>query len=487
MNSAAKRQLEFGDYQTPQDLAEALCRLVLQLGIKPKSVLEPTCGVGRFVRAAVHCFERPIVRAFDINDTYVSAARSVLEYAADLVTIEQANFFNTDWPSVISSLPEPLLVIGNPPWVTNSALASVGSDNLPRKSNFQNHGGLDAVTGKSNFDISEYMLIRLSEALQGRNATLAMLCKTSVARKLMAYCWKRDLEMGDCHIFPIDAQETFGASVEASLFVASFNGLGKDRSCIVHTGLDTTSHCKHLGYRDGLLISDLELYDKWKFLRGDTRFTWRSGLKHDCAKIMEFSDDGGRIVNGLGESVDLEDAFLYPLLKSSAVAGSEKSGKRWVLVTQRNVGDDTSEIARLAPKTWRYLEDHADWLDRRASIIYKKRPRFSIFGIGQYSFAPWKVVISGFYKKLEFRVVGPQSGRPVMLDDTAYFLGCEGEYDAQLLAGIFNSEAAKALLSSMVFWDAKRPITVDLLSQISVERLANQLGRSVRAPEWTLR
>jgi hypothetical protein len=192
---------------------------------------------------------------------------------------------------------------------------------------------------------------------------------------------------------------------------------------------------------------------------------------------MEFSEESGKLVNGLGKRVHLEDSFLYPLLKSSAVAGSVKAGKRWMLVTQRSVRDDTSIIKYAAPRTWQYLLDHADWLDKRASIIYKNRPRFCVFGIGEYSFAPWKVMISGFYKRLEFSLAGPMHGRPVMLDDTAYFLGCNDESEAKLLADMLNSAPARDLLSSLVFWDSKRPITVDVLSQICVERLAEHLGK----------
>jgi hypothetical protein len=479
--SHATQKLEYGDYQTPVDLADASCRMLGRLGIRPRALVEPTCGVGNFLKIGVESFGSAIVaKGFDINPEYVDEAQSLLGHAtsAASVSVEQANFFDLDWASIVASLPEPLLVLGNPPWVTNSALGCVGSDNLPVKSNFQKHNGLDAVTGKSNFDISEFMLIRLSEALQRKNATLAMLCKTAVARKVMSYCWKRNLEMGDCHIFPIDAQRDFGAAVEACLFVASFNAKGKDRSCIVHQDFNSGSPCSHLGFRDGLLISDVEGYEEWKFLRAATSYTWRSGIKHDCAKVMEFSEQNGKLTNGFGTSVEIEDTFLFPLLKSSAVAGSDKTGKRWILVTQRNVGEDTSGIERAAPRTWRYLLDHAEWLDKRASIIYKKRPRFSVFGIGEYSFAPWKVAISGFYKMLNFRIFGPSDGRPTMLDDTAYFLGSNDETEARLLVELLNSAPARGFLSSLVFWDAKRPITVDVLSQISIESVAEHLGKS---------
>jgi len=45
------------------------------------------------------------------------------------------------------------LVIGNPPWVTNSELGSINSKNLPKKSNFKKNSGLEAMTGKGNFEI----------------------------------------------------------------------------------------------------------------------------------------------------------------------------------------------------------------------------------------------------------------------------------------------------------------------------------------------
>ena len=46
-----------------------------------------------------------------------------------------------------------ILILGNPPWVTNSELSSLNSNNLPKKTNFKELNGLDAITGKGNFDI----------------------------------------------------------------------------------------------------------------------------------------------------------------------------------------------------------------------------------------------------------------------------------------------------------------------------------------------
>jgi len=192
---------------------------------------------------------------------------------------------------------------------------------------------------------------------------------------------------------------------------------------------------------------------------------------------MEFVREGARYRNGLGELIDLEDTYVYPMLKSSDLASPEliSGPQRWMLVTQMAIGEETAGIAAIAPKTWHYLLDHAEYLDKRASSIYRKRSRFSIFGVGDYSFAPWKVAISGLYKKLQFRVLGPIRERPVVLDDTCYFIPCQSVEESELLLSLLDSETAKEFFNSMIFWDAKRPITADVLRQLDLGRLADEL------------
>ena len=92
------------------------------------------------------------------------------------------------------------------------------------------------------------------------------------------------------------------------------------------------------------------------------------------------------------------------------------------------------------------LNRHGALLGKRGSVIYKNKPLFSIFGVGPYSFAPWKVAISGFYKKLHFVKVGPVDGRPVVFDDTINFLPCWSEEEADFLETLLNSAAAEEFL-----------------------------------------
>ena len=95
-----------------------------------------------------------------------------------------------------------------------------------------------------------------------------------------------------------------------------------------------------------------------------------------------------------------------------------------------------------------------------------------MFGVGAYSFAPWKVAIAGLYKTLRFVKIAPLDGRPVLLDDICYFLPCEAEADCELLA----SKPATEFLSALAFWDAKRPITARLLNQLDLVQVAKRVG-----------
>jgi hypothetical protein len=187
--------------------------------------------------------------------------------------------------------------------------------------------------------------------------------------------------------------------------------------------------------------------------------------------------DGKGHQNGLGETVALEDEFVFPMLKSSDIGNGRIHCRGVMLVTQQAVGEDTSYIRDRAPKTWAYLKRHAALLDKRGSVIYKKKPPFSIFGVGPYTFAPWKVAISGFYKKLHFVKIGPVDGKPVVLDDTVYFLPCWSEKEASFIETLLHSDAAREFFHSMVHWDEKRPITVDILKRLSIGKLAAMMGR----------
>ena len=280
---AAKQTVEFGDFQTPLRLAKSVCSLLLRTGFEPSSIIEPTCGQGTFLAAALETFPDATARGYEYNPAYAEAAhRTVSRFSQ--ATVQKGDFFRIDWDAELSKLAEP---------------------------------------------------------------------------------------------------------------------------------------------------------------------------KHDCSRVFEFSVKDGELTNGLGEVVSLETDVVFPLLKSSDVAG-HRPPRKYLLVPHRSMEESSLELRSHAPRAWQYLTAHERTLEARASAVYKKRPKFSIFGVGPYSFAPWKVAISGLYKNLRFTKIGPINGQPILLDDTCYFFPCDSEEECLSLYELVSSPLALEFWSSLVFWDSKR-------------------------------
>jgi hypothetical protein len=391
------------------------------------------------------------------------------------VQIRRGDFFDTDWSDMIARSPKPILIIGNPPWVTNATLGSLGSTNLPAKTNDDNLRGIDALTGKSNFDISEWMLRKNVQWLVDTPGMLAVLCKTAVARKVLFYAWSQGLPIASAEVRRIDAQLHFGASVDACLFLVRFQPGASSKECGDYGSLQSVEPDSVFGLRDASLVADVRLYDQWHELLGRGLSGWRSGIKHDCSNVFELVQKGAGYENGMGKQVDVEPEVLFPLLKSSDLARNRQP-RKWLLVPQRTMSASPEDLQRSAPKAWQYLVANGALLDKRGSSIYRNRPRFSIFGVGEYSLSPWKVAISGLYKKLEFVKVPPLQGRPVVLDDTCYFFSCQSERECHVLHELVQSEPARGFWSALVFWDAKRPITAQILNLLDFAALARATG-----------
>lgn len=477
------KKIELGDFQTPLNLAQEVVELLRTAGVIADMVVEPTCGKGSFIRATLSAFPNTkVVYGFDINPAYIREAELALERDETLIThLEHQNFFDLNWKEFFADKNCRILVIGNPPWVTNSALGVLGSNNLPEKTNFQGYNGFSAKTGKANFDISEWMLLKLLEALHHRKGCVAMLCKTATARKVLRHAWCNYLSVGNVSLHLIDAQTHFQASVDACLLIVHTGTKEAPTTASVYPELSFDGLISTFGLVGKELVANIEEYRHLCDIDGLPCYTWRSGVKHDAASIMEFKKRNGYFINGNHEQHQLETTYLFPLLKSSDVANGRTTPKRYVLMTQRRPSDNTAAIKEQAPKTWAYLMIHANFLDQRKSVIYKKRHRFSIFGVGDYTFAPWKVAVSGLYKNCRFEVVGQQHGKPIMLDDTCYFIPCASQEEAQFLCALLNSDICQRFIRSLVFFDAKRPITIDVLSRIDLKKVAQLMNREFEA------
>lgn len=464
---------EYGDYQTPIEFAKKVCHYLKEYRhIEPTAVLEPTCGLGSFLKSSL-VFNAGEYYGIEINQDYCLECQAAIP--DERVKIIHSDFFSFSSKALIRDKRK-ILIIGNPPWVTNSALSALGSDNLPEKGNWKGFRGIDAITGASNFDICESIILQLIGEYRDTNTVIAMLCKTSVARNVFQELKRSCISFSSCDILEFDASKVFGINASACVFVLSLSD--KKISCDFCNVYDfdrPETVKSRFGYDNGQFYSKMntDLSD----IDGRCRFEWRQGVKHDCAKVMELTLTNGGFLNGQKETVKIEDDIVFPLVKSSMFKEPViHRFSKFVLVTQRKAGEETAHLEKEVPETWKYLKKNAELFERRKSSIYRCAPPFSMFGIGDYSYSKYKVGVSGFYKRPLFSVLYSDDEKPVMTDDTSYFI-CFEHYDTAYVAMLLlNSEKVQFFLSGIAFSDAKRPYTKKVLERIDFKKAAGLLS-----------
>ena len=472
--------IEFGDYQTPITFVENVCAYLKNyLGLDPEILFEPTFGLGNFIKGAINVFSNiKTVYGVEINESYCQSTEKELRLVNSCVEIKlfNENIFVFDFGNIKNEISknDKILVLGNPPWITNSELTSIGSENIPLKDNFKGLKGLDAITGKGNFDIAEYIILQLLSEFANYNCYIAMLCKNIVAKNIVRDLPKYDFHLSDIRFLTFDAMSVFNVSCEAGLLLMKYGG--KDDSklvCDVYEFNDPSKKVRSFGWVDNNFISNIQAYNAGSSIDGKCPFVWRQGIKHDCSKVMELSFDERTkcLRNGFKEPVEIEDLYVYPMLKSSDLKGQiiTQSRKR-VIVPQKKIKEVTDNIQELSPKLWSYLNYYGHLLDGRKSSIYKNSPRFSIFGVGEYSYAKYKIAISGFYKEPNFVLV--YSYKPMMLDDTCYLLPFNDYNSAFITMLLLNSDLVQGFIKSIAFLDSKRPYTKDVLMRIDINKVS---------------
>jgi len=474
---------QFGDWQTNKALCLSVCRMLKSNGIAPQVVIEPSCGIGNFISASLDTFDTvEEVYGVEINKDYVGeclaeAGRHNRHNAE--IHILNDNVFNVDFSALKRKIHgKSILILGNPPWVTNSKIGSIEGDNLPTKSNFKGQKGLEAITGKGNFDIAEYISYQMMTVASGENCHIALLLKNSVIKNIVYEQKNGRRGIERFRQYQIDTNKEFNASVSSSLLVCE-SGRAAALQCSVYD-FYTGDFIKTFGWEDDKFVADCKGYALYKEIEGTSPIKWWSGIKHDCSKVMELERKEGHYVNGLKETVDIEEGIVFPFLKSSDLKERVITKcRKYFILTQHRTGENTAAIKNKFPKAYDYLLSHESFLNSRKSIIYKNNYKFSIFGVGPYAFSKYKIVISGLYKQTRFSLVSQIEGKTALLDDTTYLMGFENKAFAELTLKILNSSMVQGFMDSILFEDAKRPINKDLLMRIDLVAAARSVDRSL--------
>ncbi len=140
----------------------------------------------------------------------------------------------------------------------------------------------------------------------------------------------------------------------------------------------------------------------------------------------------------------LEMKLLHPLLKGQDVDAWHAKPSAYLLFvqdvqTRRGLAKD--KLAGTQALKW--LELHEKLLRQRAAYkrYYKpdRDPFWSMFDVGDYTIAPWKVVWSRIAWKLEAAVISKVKGQLVLPQETFSYVGLNDETEAFFVCGVVNS------------------------------------------------
>lgn len=210
-----------GDFQTPPHLVQSILQRLNISGQKYPRVLEPACGRGNFIRGLLDLEYPPLeIQGIELQSSYIEEVKKLKkDCSTTKIKIHHQQLFDCNLKRDLQWQAQgKLLVIGNPPWINIAQLRRENSNNIPHKSNLKNFKGLEAITGSSNFDLTEYIWLKLLQELASEEVTIALLCKLSVARKVLEFTCDRKLPVISTSLREIDAKKNFNVSVGAGLF-----------------------------------------------------------------------------------------------------------------------------------------------------------------------------------------------------------------------------------------------------------------------------
>ncbi|BDC36499.1 MAG: hypothetical protein EF806_00070 [Candidatus Methanoliparum thermophilum] len=118
-----------------------------------------------------------------------------------------------------------------------------------------------------------------------------MLCKTSVIRNIVRDIPRLKLKISNVREMLIDAKKEFNINANAALFVADFNTHG-EKFCLVSSLYEPNVKLREYGWFHNKFVSDIGLYEKYKYIDGYSSFEWRQGVKHD-ADVPDACKSGG--------------------------------------------------------------------------------------------------------------------------------------------------------------------------------------------------
>jgi SAM-dependent methyltransferase len=389
-------------------------------------------------------------------------------------------------------------IVGNPPWINWESLPQAYRDRsapLWQELGLFVHSGMDTILGKGKKDLSTLMTYAVIASFLKPGGKLGFVITQSVWKTSGAGQGFRRLRIGEdgpylrvIHVDDLSRLQVFeGASTRTSVFV-----LQKGQpTCypVAYTYWQKTSKGKGLDYDstleevlaqtrrlrfDAAPVDPTDPTSAWltarpKALRavqkvlGKSEYRAYEGANSGGANAVYWLEkvaerpDGLWIVRNITEgakrkvdavTTEIEPDLLYPLLRGRDVRRWLAQPSAYLLMTQDpklRRGLDPKVMQSRYPKTWAYLKRFETVLRERSGFkryftrkqgkqVIETGPFYSIFNVGDYTFAPWKVVWGRIGNRIKAAVAS--SAIP---QETISLVACADEQEAHYIAALINS------------------------------------------------
>jgi type I restriction-modification system DNA methylase subunit len=157
----------------------------------------------------------------------------------------------------------------------------------------------------------------------------------------------------------------------------------------------------------------------------------------------------------------LEDFFIYPLLKSRNVRKWKINGYNYSLQMQdpvKRIGFNESWLKVNFPGTYRYLKNFEEKLGMRKSRAIKqllqRGPFYTMYAVGEYTYAPYKVVWNRMGSKIAACVISTildkyLGEKLVLPENVLAFIPTDDINEAHYICSIMNSSITDMILRSI--------------------------------------
>ena len=290
---------DLGDFQTPPGLVDAVLETLGPIGQRWPRVLEPTCGRGNFLAGLLaHSSPPREVRGIEIQPAHCRAAEELLSRPDNCRThgtVACADLFGLDLGRDLSWRERgPLLVVGNPPWVTSAELGHPGRRPRPAQVERQGPerpGGADGLRRTSTWP---------------KRSGSSSPASWRRSRRRSRSCARRRWRGASCNsptapACPSPTPRSVGSTPRDGSGRRSTRACSAPRSPLrrseqvpVYPGLRRAR--AERGARVRARLAGRRIARRTAVVRSPTApapRVWRQGLKHDAAAVMELTVEPG--------------------------------------------------------------------------------------------------------------------------------------------------------------------------------------------------